>query len=315
MTPTTNSPEPRSRALLRYAGFAGIGAVVTLLLLGVDPRRLAGEPLWLKPLKFFVSSGIAALTVEWIVTRAGGAIGRINACRSVIAWGFAFEMAVICVQAARGVRSHFNLSTPIDTALFASMGLVITVVVLAAAVAVFLATDRRSRWSPVERVAARWGMAVFVAAAFLGNLMARPTREQSLAASASGRPALVGSHFVGSVEGMTRTMPVTGWSLESGDLRVPHFLGMHAIQILMLMAFLMRRLGVPMGAESTRRRMALLGGLWGVVWCGALGQALTGRSVVDPGGFGWLLWGSAGGVLVCIGSMLPLGVQRKEVGV
>ena len=56
-----------SPALAWYAVLALLGSVVTGLLLVLDPRQLAGEPLWLKPLKFFLSAAIAAATIEGIV--------------------------------------------------------------------------------------------------------------------------------------------------------------------------------------------------------------------------------------------------------
>ena len=241
---------PTSKVLLGYALMAFLGAVLTAMLMKLDRRVLAGEPLWLKPTKFFISSAIAAGTIEWVIRKSGLMSRKLDACRRVIAWGFLIEMVIICAQAARGARSHFNLSTPVDAGLFTIMGLVITGVVIAIGVAGFTATGAASRWARAERVAVRWGIGVFVAAAFLGNVMARPTHEQQRQAEAAGRPGIWGSHFVGSTEGATRTWALTGWSRESGDLRVPHFIGMHAIQVLLLLVFLAKRIGVSMDDAS-----------------------------------------------------------------
>lgn len=296
-----------SPALARYAVLALLGSVVTGLLLVLDPRQLAGEPLWLKPLKFFLSSAIAAATIEGIVRWSGLRLRRLEACRSIIAWGFAFEMLIIFGQAARGVRSHFNLSTGLDSALFTAMGLVITVVVVAMAVAVVTASGRASRLARVERVAVRWGIGIFVAAAFLGNLMVRATPAQGLRAPADGWPGERGSHFVGSEEGATRTMPITGWSRESGDLRVPHFVGMHAIQGLLLLAWVLRRLGVSMEGSGPTRGVGVTGGLLAVVWAMALFQALAGQSLVDPGPWRTGLWVALGGLGTTVVSLLAAG--------
>jgi hypothetical protein len=64
----------------------------------IDPRRLAGELLWPSPGS--VSSGIVA-TVEWIVSRAGGSIGRIEDPLLGDRLALGFEMAAICTQAVR----------------------------------------------------------------------------------------------------------------------------------------------------------------------------------------------------------------------
>ena len=138
---------PSSPILAGYTLLALSGAVITALLVRMDARILAGEPIWLKPTKFFLSSAIAAGTIEWIIRKSGLGSRRLNASRAVIAWGFLIEMVIICTQAARGVRSHFNFSTPLDAVLFGIMGTVIIGVVIAFGIAGFTATGTASRWS------------------------------------------------------------------------------------------------------------------------------------------------------------------------
>lgn len=306
---------PTSAVLVGYTLLAFVGALVTAVLMRMDARILAGEPLWLKPIKFFLSSAIAAGTLEWIIRSSGLGSRRLNACRSVIAWGFLVEMVIICAQAARGVRSHFNFSTPLDAVLFGIMGTVIIGVVIAFGVAGFTATGTASRWARAERTAVRWGMVVFMAAAFMGHRMVRPTLEQQRQGESEGRSGMRGSHFVGSVEGVTRTWPVTGWSRESGDLRVPHFVGMHALQWMLLWALLARWLGVPMEDRRTVRHMTGVGILFGGIWLLTLGQASSGRSLLDPGAFQVGLWVPVGGLVVALVSLvsLVLGRNWKEV--
>ena len=295
---------PSSPILAGYTLLALSGAVITALLVRMDARILAGEPIWLKPTKFFLSSAIAAGTIEWIIRKSGLGSRRLNASRAVIAWGFLIEMVIICTQAARGVRSHFNFSTPLDAVLFGIMGTVIIGVVIAFGVAGFTATGTASRWSRAERTAVRWGIMVFMAAAFMGNRMVQPTPEQQRPAESEGRSGMRGSHFVGSVEGATRTWPVTGWSRESGDLRVPHFVGMHALQWMLLWALLARWLGVPMEDRRTVLHMTVVGMLFGGIWLLTLVQASSGRSFLDPGAFQVGLWLAFVGLAVAMVSMV-----------
>ena len=96
---------------------------------------------------------------------------------------------------------------------------------------------------------------------------------------ATRRMPSAGSHTVGAPDGGPG-LPGTGWSREHGDLRVPHFLGLHAIQILPLLAGLLAR----RVASSVRRVRAVMtvGASYAALLGVLLTQALTGESVVAP---------------------------------
>src|SRR4029453_1617189 len=105
--------------------FAGAMAVLTVIAIGgliVDDRVLVGAPIWLKPFKFAVSFTVYALTLAWLLTllrrgrRGGWWAGTVIAVAGMI------EMAVIVGQVVRGRRSHFNMATPLDGALWSVMG-------------------------------------------------------------------------------------------------------------------------------------------------------------------------------------------------
>lgn len=78
-------------------------------------------------------------------------------------------------------------------------------------------------------------------------------------------------------------VPVTGWSTVGGDLRAPHFFGLHALQALPLVGFLITRFGP--GWLRANHRLALV---WtaGLAYLGFVllltWQALRGQSVVSP---------------------------------
>jgi hypothetical protein len=191
---------------------------------------------------------------------------------------FVLEVAIVDVQAWRGTTSHFNNATALDRALFAVMGLAIvvqTLVSVAVAVALWRQrfSDRPLGW------ALRLGMTLTIVGALSGGLMTRPTAAQLADARAGGGLPIVGAHTVGAPDGGAG-LPVTAWSREHGDLRMPHFLGLHAIQALALLALALRRWRRP---DAVRARVvqiaaASYAALFGLL----LWSALRGQSVADP---------------------------------
>jgi hypothetical protein len=243
-----------------------------------DPRIIAGAPAWLKPFKFAVSTAVYSLTLAWIFERLSG-WPRV---RRVVGWStaivFVLEVAIIDTQAWRGTTSHFNVSTPLNATLFLVMGgaiLLQTLVSVAVAVALWRQrfTDRPLGW------ALRLGMTLTIVGAMLGPLMTRPTAAQLADARAGGRMTIAGAHSVGGSDGGPG-VPVTGWSRTHGDIRVPHFMGLHAIQVLALIAVGLRRWRA---SEAMRVRAVLAAAAsYASLLVLLLWEALRGQSVVAP---------------------------------
>jgi hypothetical protein len=290
-TPSARQPAvaARTAALFRrlWRASAPLTAAGTLMLVvaaasvaGIlfDARTITGAPAWLKPFKFAVSTAVYSLTLAWIF----GWLTDWPRVRRIVGWTtaivFVLEVALIDLQAWRGTTSHFNVSTPLDTALFAVMGgaiLLQTLMSVAVAVALWRQrfTDRALGW------ALRLGMTLTIAGALTGPLMTRPTADQLANARAGARMTIAGAHSVGGPDGGPG-LPVTGWSREHGDVRVPHFVGLHAVQVLALMAVGLRRwrrpeavrVGALLAAAGSYASLFLLL-LWG---------ALRGQSLVAP---------------------------------
>lgn len=256
----------------------GIGLVLTLAGLWLDPRTVAGAPVWLKPTKFAVSIAIYCLTLAWMFTRLPDwprlrrRVGRFSA---VV---FVLEFAIISLQASRGVGSHFNVATLFDGVLFSIMGTAIVLQTLAS-VAVLVALwrqpfdDRALGWS------LRLGLFITIVAAFSGGLMTQPTAAQLDAAAATGRMELAGAHTVGAPDGGPG-LPGTGWSTTHGDLRVAHFAGLHALQVLPLVALGVGRL--TRRRDTATRLTIVAAASYGSLFLLVLWQALRGQSLVTP---------------------------------
>jgi hypothetical protein len=94
-------------------------------------------------------------------------------------------------------------------------------------------------------------MTITIVGAMTGGLMTQPTQAQEDNARAGNRMTIAGAHTVGAPDGGPGCRG-TGWSREHGDIRVAHFLGLHALQMLPLVAFPFVRRGWP---EMRRVRM------------------------------------------------------------
>ena len=242
----------------------------------LDPRTILGAPAWLKPAKFAISTAIYCLTLAWVFTRlpewprTRRLVGRLTVG---VMWT---EVAIVALQAGRGTTSHFNLGTPLDATLFAIMGIAIfsqtaSTVAVAAALWRQRFEDRAMGW------ALRAGMTLTIAGALVGGLMtAKPTAAQMEEARVTGRLTTVGAHTVGGPDGGAG-LPGVGWSTRHGDLRVPHFFGLHAIQALPLFAFLARRRPV----SSRVPLVAAAAVLYAFIFALLLAQASRGIPLVN----------------------------------
>jgi hypothetical protein len=255
-----------------------VAAVASLVGVLVDPRMITGAPAWLKPFKFAISTAIYSLTLAWIFE----CLPDWPRVRRFVGWTtaivFVLEVAIIGAQAWRGTTSHFNVSTPANAVLFVVMGgaiLLQTFVSVAVVVALWRQrfTDRPLGW------ALRLGLTLTVAGAMTGPLMTRPTAAQLAHARAGGHMTTAGAHSVGGVDGGPG-VPVTGWSREHGDLRVPHFMGLHAVQSLALIAAGLRRWRRP---EADRLKALLAAAAsYASLFLLLLWEALRGQSIVAP---------------------------------
>ena len=241
----------------------------------LDPRIITGAPAWLKPLKFAVSTAIYTFTLAWVFTflpdwpRMRRIVGTGTAAALVL------EVVLIGGQAWRGTTSHFNTATPFDAAVFGVMGLVIVAQTLLAA-GLAVALWRQPFADPALGWALRLGLVVTVLGAFTGGLMTRPTAAQIADARATHQMPISGAHTVGAPDGGPG-LPLTGWSTRHGDVRVPHFIGLHAWQVLPLFVLLVLR----RGSDRARTRLAIAaGGVYAAVFVGLLVQAFRGLPVL-----------------------------------
>ncbi|WP_344058179.1 hypothetical protein [Microbacterium pumilum] len=298
--------------LIALAATMAITGLVSIGGLLLDGRELVGAPIWAKPFKFSVSILIYAVTWAWL-------IGQLRRFRRIAWWAgtvisatLFIEMAAVISQTVRGERSHFNQQTPYDDFVWSVMGATIAVLWLATLVAAILLwfspyADR------ARTLAVRLGSVICLVGLSLGFLMTIPSEAQMAAGG-----DIVGAHTVGAVDGGPGIL-ILGWSTEHGDLRIPHFVGMHALQLIPLALILVelasRRIPI---LRDVRVRVGLV---WttAVVYTGVVAlvtwQALRGQSIVQPDGLTLL---AAGAIVVVAGvgvaASLAMGRSRSGAG-
>lgn len=274
------------RPLLANAVFMFTVALVSVGGLLFDDRHLVGEPVWLKPLKFGFAMGVHALVVAWLLgklrrgRRIGWWLGTVFAIAGVL------DVGAVAYAAANGTFSHFNENTdPVARTVQAAFSVGIMPLLLTTFFVAILLLVQRVGDRALTR-ALRAGLALAVASMVVALWLSTSSGQTPrVVADANGHQvSLVGAHGIGDPDG--NGMPVTGWSATGGDLRVPHFVGMHAIQGLLLLT-------VVLGAASARRRWlrdertradlvgaAALGGTG--VFAVLSWQAHRGQSVLHP---------------------------------
>jgi hypothetical protein len=267
-----------SPELITTAASMLVVLAAALVGLMVDPTVITGAPAWLKPAKFAVSITIYTVTLAWIFTL----IPEWPRTRRVVGWMTAttmvLEMAIISGQAWRGTTSHFNVSTPVDATLFSIMGAAIVVQTFST-IAVAVALWRHRFADAPLGWALRLGMSITIVGALTGGMMTRPTAAQLNAAQAGQRMTIVGAHTVGAPDGGPGLVG-TGWSTQHGDLRIPHFVGLHAVQVLPLLAWLLWRRQVQ---EHARARLVIVGaGSYAALYVILLVGALRGVPAIAP---------------------------------
>jgi hypothetical protein len=216
-------------AVLAIVGLSHlIVGLVLVLYLPFESRQVLGINLWIKPIKFLLSSAIYlwtfAVFLPYVEPRHPKAV-------RFIAWSIAIAMIVentlINMQAARGTLSHFNESSPFDGIVFGVMGMFIafnTIVVLYATLLFFLTSPVIARpylWG------IRLGLVIFMFGSMVGGMMVG-----------------LRSHNVGIAMGEAG-LPFVNWSTQGGDLRIAHFLGLHGLQIIPLIGYLIARFDKP----------------------------------------------------------------------
>lgn len=213
----------QQRALMIAGVISFLGFVMLAVVSLFDSTEILGINRWIKPMKFFISIAIFVWTTAVYMHFLKG----FERAKRRISWAmvaiFTIEMIIITGQAARGTTSHFNNSTPLDGMLFSIMGLSIMLNTLLAAYLLYLYFKAEIDLPASIVWGMRLGLILFLASSLEGGYMS----------------AQIG-HTVGAADGGAG-LPVVNWSKTNGDLRIAHFVGMHAFQAVPLFAWTLEK--------------------------------------------------------------------------
>lgn len=202
--------------------YFGLVCLLSAVFLSIPAKfsmiKINGVNTWYKPIKFALSIGIFCWTMCWYT-------GYLQPGRQITGYNWAmiillgFELFYITLQAARGQLSHYNVSSSLYTSLTAMMAFAAIAATLYTGYMGILFCTENFPQLPLYYVwGIRLGIFLFVIFAFEGAAMGAN-----------------GSHTVGGT-GDGEGLPLLNWSRKYGDLRIAHFVGMHALQVIPLVA-------------------------------------------------------------------------------
>jgi hypothetical protein len=243
----------RNETLFYFGLICFILSIAFLLLTKVTKTQVYNVNAWYKPFKFAISLGTYSWTMAWYCYYLPSFHIELFNWTVVILWSF--ELIYIAFQASKGQLSHYNLSTPLNSLLYSLMALAATIVTLYTAYVGILFFNGAFPQLPNYYVwAIRLGILIFVIFSFEGFAMGSRL-----------------NHSVGALNDNSNWF-IVGWSKTVGDLRVSHFIGMHALQVLPLVSYYI--------LKNTTLTICL-SFIYGLLALAMLIQALQGRPIIQ----------------------------------
>ena len=258
---------------------------IVALLFFLNPVEITGVDGWVKPLKFAISGAIYAVSIAWIATLLPTTSRWYKLASGTIAVALIVETALITLQVVRGTTSHYNISTPLDTTIYSLMATFISMLATANIICLFVVVRQKTIPSLI-RAACSWGLAIAFVGMIAGVLMTSvnvsPSQLHTMQVDKQA-PANYGAHNVGVDDG-SPGLPLLGWSTVGGDLRVGHFVGLHGLQLLPLLAVVLMS-GRIFGRQSHTQHQQfvhLVGVAYTALTALLIWQAWRGQSLIAP---------------------------------
>ena len=209
------------RLWLKTAWLIAAMVPITLVAMYFEQRTFNGINVWIKPLKFQISTAIHLITLYVVTALMTDAARRKKTLVGLIwlsAIASLFEIIIISLRASQATASHYNYDTPMDGLIYALMGIGAVSMLLPA---LYLGVKFFRDTSGFEGGAGlRFGIAQGFTAAFVLTLLF------------AGYMSSSGSHWTSGQSTDAGGVWLLGWSQTGGDLRPAHFFALHMMQVL-----------------------------------------------------------------------------------
>ena len=242
----------RNETLFYYGLLCLVLSAIFIILTKYTNTQVYNVNAWYKPFKFAFSTFLFVWAMAWYCYYLPNFNIKLFNWSVIILLGF--EIFYIAFQASKGQLSHYNLSTPVYATLYSIMAIAATLVTLYTAYVGLLFFKYDFPTLPSYYVwAIRMGILIFVVFSFEGFAMGSRL-----------------NHSVGALNDNSNWL-ILGWSKTVGDLRVSHFIGMHALQVLPILSyFVLKNTKLTIGLSFVYGLLALI----------TLIQALKGRPLI-----------------------------------
>jgi hypothetical protein len=242
----------RNESLFYFGLICFVFSLLFLILTKFTQTQVFQVNAWYKPFKFAFSTFLYAWAMAWYCFYLPKF--NINLFNWSVILLLGFEIIYIAIQAGRGQLSHYNMSTPVYAGLYSMMAIAATLVTLYTAYVGWLFFTHSFPDLPTYYVwAIRLSIIIFVVFSFEGFAMGSRL-----------------NHSVGALNDNSNWF-IVGWSKTVGDLRVSHFIGMHALQVLPFLSFYLLK---------NTKATVILSAIYALLAVLTLIQALQGKPLI-----------------------------------
>jgi len=254
--------------------FSLICLLISISGLIIDDRILQYVPIWLKPFKFSISSLIFISSILYFLKYISNK-KYLLITNKVVSYGLMIELFIIFLQVFRGRMSHFNNQTLEDMILFQIMAITIVCVWLGFGVYAWKLFKTSEYMDDIIFKGIQVGVIITFLTMPFAFTMPQPskTQLQEIIKNKSQVGLIIGSHTVNEKD-PTQTIPLTGWAKTGGDLRIAHFLGLHALQIIPILSILLN--GMSLSIPNKKNILRAIGLFYFLFVVMVLIQALKG---------------------------------------